>query len=79
MVNSRSVGIEGSLWARSELLVRLEQHPDVLETFFYSVFAELASHFRSEHLELFKLTLDPAVRMESSRMLKCSASRDVAT
>ncbi len=26
--------IAGSLWARSELLVRLEQHRDVLETFF---------------------------------------------
>jgi hypothetical protein len=51
-------GIAGSLWAKSELLVRLEQHRDVLETFFYSVFAELASHFRSEHLELFKFTLD---------------------
>ena len=27
-------GIVGSLWAKSELLVRLEQHRDVLETFF---------------------------------------------
>lgn len=53
-------GIAGSLWARSELLVRLKQHPDVSETFFYSVFADLSSHLRSEHLELYKLGLDPA-------------------
>lgn len=51
--------IEGTLWARDELLVRLEQHPDVIETFFYTVYAELAAYFRSENLELFRLTLDP--------------------
>jgi hypothetical protein len=51
--------IVGSLWGRSELLARLENHRDVLDTFFYSTFAELASHFRSAHLELFKLALDP--------------------
>jgi hypothetical protein len=51
--------IEGILWARGELLVRLEQHPDVVETFFYHVYAELACHFRVEKLELFTLTLDP--------------------
>jgi hypothetical protein len=52
-------GVEGSLWARDELLVRLEQHPDVIETFFYSVYADLAVHFRSGKLELFRLALDP--------------------
>jgi hypothetical protein len=52
-------GIEGHLWARNELLMRLEQHPDVVENFFYPIFSELASHFRSDHLELFRLTLDP--------------------
>ncbi len=52
-------GIAGSLWARSGLLVRLERHRDVLETFFYSVFAELAAYFRSGDLELYKLALDP--------------------
>ena len=36
----QSRGIAGSLWAPSELLVRLEQRRDVLETFFYFVFAE---------------------------------------
>src|SRR6202035_262508 len=29
--------VQGTLWARDELLVRLEQHPDVIETFFYHV------------------------------------------
>lgn len=52
-------GINGTVWGRSELLERLEQHRDVAETFFYNIVSELASHFRSEHLELFKLALDP--------------------
>ena len=51
--------IKGSLWGRSELLFQLEQHRDVLETFFYPVFAELAAYFRSGDLELYKLALDP--------------------
>jgi hypothetical protein len=51
--------LDGAVWERCALLLRLEQHPDVLETFFYSVYAEMASHFRSEDLELFQLTLDP--------------------
>jgi hypothetical protein len=51
--------IEGCLWSRDDLLLRLEQHPDVTQTFFYTVYAELADHFRSENLELFKLALDP--------------------
>ena len=51
-------GLEGQIWAKSELVARLEQHRDVLETFFYPLFSELASNFRSEHLELFKLSLD---------------------
>lgn len=33
---------------------------DVVETFFYPIFSELASHFRSDDLALFKLALDPA-------------------
>lgn len=51
-------GIAGHVWARGELIARLERHPDVLEAFFYPVLAELASCFRTDHLELFKLTLD---------------------
>ncbi len=53
-------GMAGTVWGRSELLARLEQHRDVLETFFYGVYAELALLFRTEHLELFQLKLDPA-------------------
>jgi hypothetical protein len=51
--------IKWDLWGRSELLIRLEQHRDVLETFFYPVLSELASYFRTDHLELYKLHLDP--------------------
>ena len=50
--------LDGVLWGRSELLRRLEKHPDVAETFFYPVFAELAKHFRSANLQLFKIALD---------------------
>jgi len=51
--------IEWFVWGRSELLARLEQHPDLVETFFYHLYAELASYFRSDHLELHDLKLDP--------------------
>lgn len=50
--------LPGSLWGRTELLRRLEEHPDVADTFFYPVFAELARHFRCANLQLFKLSLD---------------------
>jgi hypothetical protein len=70
-------GIAGSLWARSELLIRLEQHRDVLETFFYSVFAELATHFRSDHLELYKLALDSKCQWsQPDRKVLCFCRRD---
>jgi hypothetical protein len=52
-------GVNGHVWAKGELIARLEQHPDVIDTFFYSVFSELAAYFRSAHLKLFKLDLDP--------------------
>ncbi len=51
-------GLTGHVWARDELLARLEKHPDVIDTFFYSVFSELEVYFRTERLELFRLTLD---------------------
>lgn len=51
--------IKWDLWGRSELLIRLEQHRDVLETFFYPVVSELASYFRTDHLELYRLHLVP--------------------
>lgn len=52
-------GITGAVWGRSELLALLERHRDVLESFFYGVYAELRSLFRTEHLELFRWALDP--------------------
>jgi hypothetical protein len=67
--------MEGQVWARSELLARLEQHPDVLDTFFYFVFAELASHFRCEHLELYKLALDSECEWEQADKEVLSFSR----
>lgn len=69
--------VEGALWARDELLLRLEQHPDVIETFFYPVYAELATHFRSEKLELFRLTLDPECQWnQADSEVLCFSSRD---
>ena len=73
-------GIAGHLWACGDLVARLERHPDVLETFFYPVFAELASCFRSEHLELFKLTLDSTCewrRQEDAEVLGFSRYANV--
>jgi hypothetical protein len=68
--------VKGCLWARSELLIRLEQHQDVLETFFYSVFAELETHFRSGHLELFNLALDPECQwMQADPEVLCFSPR----
>jgi hypothetical protein len=51
--------LRGGVWGRGELLARLEEHHDVIETFFYPIFAELEVYFRSERLELFSLNLDP--------------------
>lgn len=63
--------LRGILWGREELLARLEEHHDVIETFFYPIFAELEVYFRSERLELFRLILDPACQWEQpdQRML----------
>jgi hypothetical protein len=72
--------IKGTVWGASEILTRLEQHPDVAETFFYSVFSELADHFRSEHLELFKLTLDPTCQWkQADPKVLAYCSSDVAS
>jgi len=59
-------GLDGHVWARSELIARLEQHPDVVDTFFFPVLSELASNFHSEHLELFKLSLDQECEWKQS-------------
>jgi hypothetical protein len=46
------------IWGRTELLARLERHPDVIDAFFYGVYSELSQYFRSTRLELFKMALD---------------------
>lgn len=52
-------GLKGTVWGRSELLTRLEQHPDILETYFYSLYAGLASRFRRADIQPFRLNLHP--------------------
>jgi hypothetical protein len=52
--------IEWEIWGRAELLARLEQHPDIVQTFFYPVFAELQQHFVVNDLELRSLSIDNA-------------------
>jgi hypothetical protein len=73
--------IDGRVWSRSELIARLEKYPDVVETFFYPIFSELASHFRSERLELFKLALDPTCEWKQSdpKVLCFSPRRNVSS
>ena len=74
-------GVNGHVWTRSELIARLEEHPDVVDAFFYPAFFELASHFRSEHLELFKLSLDPACKWAQAdeKVLYFSARDNVSS
>lgn len=73
--------LNGHLWARSQLLARLEQHPDVIETFFYAQFSELAAYFRSDHLELFTMSLDRACQWKQadSKILHFSRKGNVSS
>jgi len=48
------------VWGRAELLARLEKRPDIFETFFYRVFAELQQAFVTDELELRRFSLDRA-------------------
>jgi hypothetical protein len=52
----RSTKVE--VWGKTELLLMLEKNPDILESFFYEVYAELRAHFRTDELELVRLKLD---------------------
>lgn len=52
------------IWGRKELLRRLEKHPDVADTFFYPVYAEMARYFRSASLELVQVRLDKTCQWE---------------
>jgi len=47
------------IWDRKVLLDHLDQHPDVLEVFFYPIWKSLESRFRTEELELVRYELDP--------------------
>lgn len=58
--------VKGSVWGRSEILARLEKRPDLVETYFFSVWADLAQYFRIDRLELFRLGLDPACQWRES-------------
>jgi hypothetical protein len=47
------------LWDREVILQRLEEHPDVMEVFFYPVWKSLESRFRTDELELVRFQLEP--------------------
>jgi hypothetical protein len=47
------------LWDRAVILQRLEEHPDVMEVFFYPVWKSLESRFRTDELELVRFQLEP--------------------
>lgn len=63
---TRQNGLLLAIWGRSALLEKLESHPDLVETFFFPVFAELQKHFRTDALELIKLRLDPQSQWHQS-------------
>ena len=58
LLETRKRKLRHEIWGRKELLRRLEKHPDVVDTFFYAVYAEIARHFRSASLELLQVRLD---------------------
>lgn len=47
------------VWDKTQLLARLDRHPDVLAMFFYSVWKALEERFRTEELELIGYELVP--------------------
>lgn len=51
--------VSWELWDKQSLLKRLDQHQDVLEVFFYSIWKSLESRFRTEELELVRYELGP--------------------
>ena len=46
-------------WDRQNLLERLEYTPDVLQAFFYRLWKDLESQFRTDDLELVRYEVDP--------------------
>jgi hypothetical protein len=55
---TRKRRLRHTIWGRQELLRRLEEHGDVAETFFFTIYAEMARHFRVASLELVNVRLD---------------------
>jgi hypothetical protein len=51
---------EWGIWGASEINERLEDNPDIAQTFFYHVYEELGQVLGTDHLELVKFHLDPA-------------------
>ncbi len=49
------------VWDRQVLLRRLENHPNVLQTFFYRSYKELEKYFRVDELELIGFDIDPSI------------------
>lgn len=48
------------VWGATILLKKLEENPDITETFFYVAYEELRQYFAVEKLELVRFLLDPA-------------------
>lgn len=55
---------EWEVWDRPALLERLERRPDVLDRYFYRVYAELQRHFQREELALMRFEFDTTTEQE---------------
>ena len=73
--------INWEVWGKTELLRMLEQNRDVLESFFFRVYAELRDHFRTDELELVRFKLDSACGwlQPDSKVLHYSPKANVAS
>lgn len=52
-------GLPWQVWGRSQLLAKLREAPDVLQQFFYPVYADLRELFVTESMKLVRMELDP--------------------
>jgi hypothetical protein len=59
---------EWEVWDATVLLERLEKRPDVLDRYFYRVYAELQRHFEREELGLMRFELDAETEQEWVQM-----------
>ena len=58
-------GLDGHVWARSELIARLEQHPDVVDTFLLSCSLRAGVEFPLRAPRTFQAVPRSRVRMET--------------